>query len=313
MKMKTWGLIGIVVALHCAVIGSVCFISGCGTPRASEVPPETPIMPSPAAPRAAPAAAPSAPAVKPAAAVPAPAKESRPTGGGEYIVQPGDTLGAIAKRCGVTQAELIEANQITNPNRIRAGQKLVLPPTGKAPAPLPKPAAKPQAKPAAEAPVLTGENEYVVKAGDNLSKIAARFGVKLSALREANKLQSDKLRIAQKLIIPPAAAAAPQVPAAPVPVPAPAAAPEPAATLPAATVSAPAPAPESAAPVAAPAVTLAPSAPPEFISGIVHTVQVDEDLSSIAKLYTVTVEEIAELNQLPPDHAVQPGQRLKIP
>lgn len=44
-----------------------------------------------------------------------------------YIVQPGDTLSKIAGRFGVTQAELMALNGITNPDHIEKGQKLKLP------------------------------------------------------------------------------------------------------------------------------------------------------------------------------------------
>jgi len=44
---------------------------------------------------------------------------------------------------------------------------------------------------------------YVVKAGDNLFDIAIRFDVTVAAIKKANGLKNDNLRIGQKLIIPP--------------------------------------------------------------------------------------------------------------
>ena len=44
-----------------------------------------------------------------------------------YIVQTGDTLNAIARRYGTTVEALVNANNIINPNRIRAGQVLIIP------------------------------------------------------------------------------------------------------------------------------------------------------------------------------------------
>lgn len=41
-----------------------------------------------------------------------------------YIVQPGDTLSGIARRCGTTVNSLMYLNGIYNPNYIRAGQAL---------------------------------------------------------------------------------------------------------------------------------------------------------------------------------------------
>ncbi len=45
----------------------------------------------------------------------------------QYIVQANDTLGLIARRYGIDLASLIEANEITNPDRIEVGQLLVIP------------------------------------------------------------------------------------------------------------------------------------------------------------------------------------------
>jgi len=45
-----------------------------------------------------------------------------------YIVQPGDTLSALAVRFGVSLSTLAEANGITDPDRLQAGQTLVIPP-----------------------------------------------------------------------------------------------------------------------------------------------------------------------------------------
>ncbi len=46
-----------------------------------------------------------------------------------YVVQPGDTLSSISARLGVTIEELIETNQLSDPNYLRAGQELRIPGT----------------------------------------------------------------------------------------------------------------------------------------------------------------------------------------
>ncbi len=48
--------------------------------------------------------------------------------GGSYVVEPGDTLSAIAARFGVTVDALSQANGITDVNTITPGQELVIPP-----------------------------------------------------------------------------------------------------------------------------------------------------------------------------------------
>jgi hypothetical protein len=45
----------------------------------------------------------------------------------EYVVKRGDTLGRIAKKMGVSVADLAKANNIKNPNLINVGQKIVAP------------------------------------------------------------------------------------------------------------------------------------------------------------------------------------------
>lgn len=42
-------------------------------------------------------------------------------------VQPGDTIGAIARNYDVTVRELMDANRITDPRKLRVGQKLIIP------------------------------------------------------------------------------------------------------------------------------------------------------------------------------------------
>jgi putative chitinase len=44
-----------------------------------------------------------------------------------YDVQRGDTLQGIAQKLGITVAALAAANSITDPDKIQAGQRLVVP------------------------------------------------------------------------------------------------------------------------------------------------------------------------------------------
>jgi LysM repeat protein len=45
----------------------------------------------------------------------------------EYVVQPGDTLRAIALAYNSTQQRILDQNKMTDPNKLVAGQKLVIP------------------------------------------------------------------------------------------------------------------------------------------------------------------------------------------
>lgn len=81
-----------------------------------------------------------------------PKPEPTPQPGGKYVVQSGDTLSAIAEKFGVTVDELVELNNIDNPDVISVGQVLVLDKDDE-----PKPAPKPETpKPALkDLPVLS--------------------------------------------------------------------------------------------------------------------------------------------------------------
>ncbi|NCC51992.1 MAG: LysM peptidoglycan-binding domain-containing protein [Spartobacteria bacterium] len=47
--------------------------------------------------------------------------------GYEHVVEPGQTLSEIASAYGVSVKAIVEENNITNPNTVRAGQKLFIP------------------------------------------------------------------------------------------------------------------------------------------------------------------------------------------
>jgi N-acetylmuramoyl-L-alanine amidase len=52
-----------------------------------------------------------------------------------------------------------------------------------------------------------GDQIYTVKSGDNLTKISAQFGTTIKALRTANDLKTDSIKVGQKLKIPAKASA----------------------------------------------------------------------------------------------------------
>jgi LysM repeat protein len=181
-----------------------------------------------------------APAIPPAAPIPAPAPTPAPeenpaqteSGGSEYIVASGDTLGKIAKKNGVSLKALEAANPDVNPKHLKVKQKLVIPAGGSAPAGI---ASASSAE--ATAADTGSDTSYTVKSGDTLHRIAKRFGTTVKAIEAENSLSTTKIKVGQKLKIPakaetaapdnspaPAAPAAtpalpPVAPAAPVPAP----------------------------------------------------------------------------------------------
>lgn len=90
---------------------------------------------------------------------------------GQYRVQVGDTLGAIAVRFNTTVEAIAAANGISNPNLIYAGQWLDIP-TGKP---------------------TGGGSTYTVRSGDTLSAIAQRLGVSVDHLVRTNGISNPNL------------------------------------------------------------------------------------------------------------------------
>ena len=109
-----------------------------------------------------------------------------------YVVQAGDTLGAIAKEFGVTVEALQEANAISDPTRLQIDQELVIP-QGQVVATVTSTSVSP----------TTAAVIHVVQAGDTLGAIAKQYGVTVEALQEVNAISDPtRLQIGQKLIIP---------------------------------------------------------------------------------------------------------------
>lgn len=78
--------------------------------------------------------------------------------------KPGDTLGKIAQKAGVTVDDIMKANpQIKNPNKIAAGAEYKMP--------------------------TTPSSNYVIKKGDTLGGIAKKWGTSLDKLMKANGIK----------------------------------------------------------------------------------------------------------------------------
>jgi murein DD-endopeptidase MepM/ murein hydrolase activator NlpD len=153
------------------------------------------------------------------------------------IVQNGDTLAGISRKYRVSMSALAQANGISDPSRIRVGQKLVIPANGSGaalepsrvaslqssgqPAKRDAPSRQPDKGAAIEprAAHIRGNAEtsdasnlagttgqggsYTVAEGDSLWGIAHRHGVTVDALRQANGIEgTNGIRIGQILRIP---------------------------------------------------------------------------------------------------------------
>jgi LysM repeat protein len=113
-----------------------------------------------------------------------------------HVVQWGETLAVIARRYAVTINAIVQANGLTNPNFIYAGQRLTIP-SGTAPAP----------------PPAGQTTTYVVQRGDTLHLIATRFGTTVNTLVSLNRLSNPNfIYVGQRLQIPGTGSATPSQP-----------------------------------------------------------------------------------------------------
>jgi LysM repeat protein len=103
-------------------------------------------------------------AAAPAARAAAPAARA-----GSHTVAPGQTLSAIARRYGTSVSAIVAANRLPDPNLIVSGQRLRIPGHTSVAA------------------------VHVVRRGETLSRIAARYGTTLEALARANHLEDVDL------------------------------------------------------------------------------------------------------------------------
>ncbi|MCU0794133.1 MAG: LysM peptidoglycan-binding domain-containing protein [Opitutaceae bacterium] len=124
-----------------------------------------------------------------------------------YTIAPRDSLWTIARKHGITVAELSAANNLKSDSVLPVGKKLVIPA---------------KATPAETSGVSGDTLTYTVKAGDSLSLIARRSGTTVGAIKTLNKLKGDSVTVGQKLTLPASAdtaaalaAAATAAPAAP--------------------------------------------------------------------------------------------------
>ena len=317
--MRVSVVAGLIVGVHVAVIASVVMTQGCASTKSgagSTVPEQVETAPVPPMPPSTTVMA--APALQPVAfptilppMEPAPMKTA-PAAGNVYVVKSGDSLSKIAAAHGVKSAELKELNQIADANKIRIGQKLILPDYAKPSQSQPAEKSASSAKASAKASA-SGEG-YVVKAGDALSKIASAHGVKTKDLMAANNItDANKIRVGQKLVIPGAKATEKKAeakaeakpvdaPVAPLPAPVPE-------TVPAA---APAAAPAAVSEVApAPAVAAAPAVGQDAM--LDYTVQDGDTAEGIARLFVVNKDDILSVNGIPAGSDVTPGQKIKSP
>ena len=99
-----------------------------------------------------------------------------------YVIQPGDTLSLIAQRYGTSVGKLMQANNLRNRHRIRAGQSLEIPGL------------------AAREPIQADTATYRVRRGDTISTIARRTRLSEDELLTLNDISNrNRIYIGQEL------------------------------------------------------------------------------------------------------------------
>ena len=168
------------------------------TPVVTEVVPPvtTPIVETTVVPGATepyPGPGPTEPTPEPAAtpAAPQPEPTAPPTSGETvHVVQPGETLFRISQQYGVSVDAIAAANGITNVNQLNVGQQLTIPSGDTAGSGAPPPA--------------TGEQTHVVQPGENLFRIALRYGLTTAELAQYNGIANpNQIEVGQVIRIPP--------------------------------------------------------------------------------------------------------------
>ena len=105
-----------------------------------------------------------------------------------HVVQRGENLFRIAQRHGVMVDALAAANNLSDTRRIYTGQRLVIPTRSNTSA--------------ASAPAAAS-NVHIVRRGENLFRIALRYGVTVQAIASANGIVNpSRIYVGQRLVIP---------------------------------------------------------------------------------------------------------------
>ncbi|MEM8867111.1 MAG: LysM peptidoglycan-binding domain-containing protein, partial [Verrucomicrobiota bacterium] len=184
-----------------------------------------------------------------------------------YTVKRGDNLWNISKTYNVPLNELYAVNGLNKSSVLKVGQQIQIPVDGSS-------AAVSVVSPDVYQPsgYNTAGEEYIVQSGDNLTKIANRFGTSVSEIKAINGKSSDMIRVGEKLVIPSGGGS----------------------------VAAPA----ASAPTAS-------SSTAGSAKGI-HVVKAGEYPGTIAPQYGMTATELLVINNITDPRTLQIGQRLKV-
>lgn len=220
---STFQVAAFIVALHVVILGGLLFLGCKKEEKLGEASPVDSLIPPPAVAGDADAVPPDpfamptnavafipdsgtvgqppmhATIVQPTFQVPQTDVVPAPTPGlSEYVVQKGDIAYNIAKKQGLTLKQLQEANSGTDLAKLKVSQKLQIPAAGASPQVPSSGTLSNSSGPASEG----GQAIHTVKGGDNLSRLAKKYGISVKEIRNANGLKSNDIKVGQKLKIP---------------------------------------------------------------------------------------------------------------
>jgi membrane-bound lytic murein transglycosylase D len=126
-----------------------------------------------------------------------------------HTVRKGETLASIARRHGVSRADVAVANGLSTRAKLRSGQALIIPrqpstalaSNSASSAAARASRARPTVQRASRTTSAPKAVSYRVKKGDTLSTIAARHDVTVAELKRWNKLRSNAIKIGARLTI----------------------------------------------------------------------------------------------------------------
>ncbi len=122
------------------------------------------------------------PAAETLESTPTQAPATVPAGEVEHVVAWGETIEIIASHYGVSAEDIVAANNLTNPDLIRAGDVLIIP--------------------GVEAP-SEEPGVHIVRQGETLQSIASTYGTTVDALARANGIvNTNYIWVGQRLTIP---------------------------------------------------------------------------------------------------------------
>ncbi len=126
-----------------------------------------------------------------------PPSTPRRSSSGDYVVERGDTLSAIAAANGTTASALAEANGLSLRSKLRPGQRLALPGQDKAPV------SQNTGSKRKSGPEPAGPRQHRVRPGETLWGLSKKYGTSISALRDANPFLAEReLRTGDEISIP---------------------------------------------------------------------------------------------------------------